>query len=608
VSSRGGEIRAGPVVTWSGTDGRFVLRGLPANRLHSVTASLDGFAQASQPADASSGPPVRFQLGRGATAAGRVVDEAGQPVAGAEVTLTPPPMPSVPDAGLGRLRAVSDAEGRFRFPHVSAGSFRLQVSREGFAPGSAGEATIQEKAAEVDLGTVILPSGAVIEGLLVNSRGKPVEGAEVDPEAFDGRLSIRPVTTGPDGRFRFADLPRGARLNLWIDRPGFVQRQMPEVEAPTPKPLRIQLVEARSLKGQVVDPEGQPVAGARVALVEGGGEGLLLGEGFSEGAWGSSLATTDADGRFVLDRLPPGTIGIGVRAVGFRHRKLPGIQIPEDGEATPVEIRLERGPYLEGRVLDGQGRPVPRALVRAEGKVQEAGGSSFGGTRADDDGHYEISGLEPGPHTVTAQSQEGGPSAQASVEIRVGPNRLDLSLPAGTDVSGRVVDARGLPVAGAFVSLLGVPPASTSWGLQAGSSADGSFLIQDVPAGVYRLIGQRRGFARSEAPETVQVGGDPVQGLELRLSPGAAIRGKLLGLTPADRDLVEVHVSGESSMALSPAQVDADGSYRIPDLAPGRWTVLVLIRFRGLVAQERVEIGEGDEEVLLDIQIPPPER
>jgi hypothetical protein len=327
-----------------------------------------------------------------------------------------------------------------------------------------------------------------------------------------------------------------------------------------------------------------------------------------EGAWGSSLATTDEDGRFVLERLPPRTIGIEARAAGFRHRSLKGIQIPEQGEVTPVEIQLERGPYLEGRVLDGQGRPVPGALIRAEGEVQEGGRSSFGATRADDEGRYLINSLEPGPHAVTAESQEGSPGARASVEIRDGANRLDLSLPAGIEVSGRVVDARGAPVAGASVSLLGLPPASTSWGLQAVSSADGLFLIQDVPEGVYRLIGQRRGFARSEAPGTVEVGGDPVQGLELRLSPGAVVRGKLLGLGPTDRDRVEIQASGESSLALSPAQVEADGSYRIPDLSPGRWTVLVLLRSRGLVAQEAVEIGDGEEEVLLDIEIPAPER
>lgn len=604
-AARTGELAMDEKVAWTGADGRFALRSLPANRLHSVTASLDGFAPATQPADASSGPPVRFQLGRGATAVGRVVDEAGQPVAGAQVVLAPAPVPSVPDAGLGRLQAVSDREGRFRIPHVDAGSFGLQVRREGFAPATPGEVAIPDKAAEADLGTITLARGSVIEGVVVDSRGKPVAGANVDPEALDGASFVQAVTTGLDGRFRFADLPRESRFNLWIDRPGFVQRQMSEVEAPTPKPLRIALVEARSLRGQVVDPEGQPVAGAKVALT-GGIEGLLLGGGFAEGSWGSSQATTDADGRFVLDRLPPQEIRIEVRAAGFQHRSLAGIRIPEEGEATPVEIRLEPGPYLEGRVLDGQGRPVPRAMVRAEGRLQESGHFSFGGTRADAEGHYQISGIEPGPHTVTASSEAGGPSAQISVEIRVGPNRLDLTLPTGTEVSGRVVDSRGLPVAGASVSLLGLPPTSTSWGLQATSSADGSFLVREVPEGVYRLVGMRRGLARSEAPETVQVGGDPVQGLELRLSPGAVIRGKLLGLMPGDRDRIEIHVSGDTTTALFPTRVEADGSYRIPDIPPGRWTVLVL-RY-GVVAQGTVEVADGDQEVVLDLEIPPAER
>ncbi len=604
-SSRGSEIWLGPAVTWSGADGRFALRSLPANRLHSVNANLEGFAPASQPADASSGPSIRFQLGRGAAAVGLVLDEKGQPVSGAVAILTPALLPSVPDAGLERLQTVSDAEGRFRFPHVTAGTFRLQVKKEGFTSADAGEIDVPERADETDFGTITIKSGAVVEGIVVDSRGKPVAGADVDPESFDGKLFIHPVTTGQDGRFRFADLPRGSRFSLWIDHPDFIQQQVYEVEAPPPKPLRIKLVEARSLKGQVVDPQGQPVAGAKVALVERGGS-TLFGGGFLEGAWGSSLTTTDEDGQFVLNRLPPQTIKIEVRAAGFRHRSLAGIQIPEDGEATPVEIQLEAGPYLEGRVLDGQGRPVPRAMIRAEGQAQDAGRFSYGGTQADEGGRYQISGLEPGPHTVTADTQAGGPSAQASIEIRDGRNRLDLSLPTGIEVSGRVLDARGLPLAGASVSLLGLPPTSTAWGLQATSSADGSFLIRDVPEGSYRLTGIRRGFARGEAPEAIQIGGDPVPGLELRLSPGAVLRGKLLGLSPGDLERIEVHVSGETSIALSPAQLGADGSYRIPDLAPGRWNVLVLLLPRGIVAQETVEIADGETEAALDIEIPPP--
>ena len=269
----------------------------------------------------------------------------------------------------------------------------------------------------------------------------------------------------------------------------------------------------------------------------------------------------------------------------------------QDAKASPLAVSVESG-VLEGRVLDGQGHPVSDVMIRAEGRMTDR--TSFGITRTDDEGHYQIGGLEPGLHVVTVMPRENGARTQAEVEIRAGANRLDLSLAAGVEISGRVVDARGAPVEDATVWLRGLQE-NGSWGLQTLSAVDGSFHFQ-VPDGEYRLMGEHRGFSRSKLTDAFRVAGSPVQGLEIRLSPGAVIRGQILGLAPGDRQRITVLAEDKLGSTV-PGEVGAEGTYRIPDVPPGEWTVRAELP-SDVVAQGQLEIGKGDEEIVLNLQLP----
>jgi protocatechuate 3,4-dioxygenase beta subunit len=586
---------------WSGPDGRFVLRGLPAARVHALKAEKQGFAPVLQMGDSTA--PVRIILRQGTVAVGRVVDEQGLPVAGVKLTLAPVEEIPIPKPAL-QFSAVSDTKGSFRIPSVSAGRFELQASRPGFTSTILSGILIPESEARTEIGEITLLPGTAIEGIVVDERGKPVQGARVVLTPFgsdnipgDERFMYRdPVETGPDGRFRIADLRRGMRVGLKAVHPDLAAAEMAGVEAPTAEPVRLRLARPRSLEGRVKDRQGEPVAEARLFVSEGTGSPL--------GGWDprSGQVKTDPEGRFVLSRLKPGTAYVTVMAAGYRTRPAQAIQIPEEGQAPPLEITLEPGTFLEGVVRDSQGAPLPNASVFVQSP--DPTGLRMA-VPTDQEGHYEIGDLEPGLHQVQV-SLDRGPGTRVSWEIRPGRNRLDLKLPDGTEVSGRTVDSQGSPIPGANLSLQAIAVEGETWmsgpDSRTVSSGDGSFVFQGISDGEYRLLGTRQGFAPAVLPG-VQVAGSPVSGLELRLGPGAVIRGRLLGLDPAAASQVRVTASSADGTAYLQGVVDPSGSYRIQDVGPGEWNLMAQFSSASMVTAQ-VEVSPGEVEVVRDLELP----
>lgn len=135
-----------------------------------------------------------------------------------------------------------------------------------------------------------------IEGRVTDRRGEPIEGAEVwvypglTESGFPKDEELRkPLRTGPDGRFRAAErLERGKRYELVVKRAGYVDALLPGVQAPTSEPLKVEMSVARNLSGQVVGPEGEPVAGASVAWAREVRTSYAVGPTFSSGSLGGA--------------------------------------------------------------------------------------------------------------------------------------------------------------------------------------------------------------------------------------------------------------------------------------------------------------------------------
>ena len=290
-----------------------------------------------------------------------------------------------------------------------------------------------------DVGEVRVARASALSGRVVDGAGKPVNGVSVTLEP--GRASTGPfgaddtegepvfTRTGSDGSFRFDQAASSGNV-LRVEAEGFASAGLSGVRAGS-LPAPIVLTAATTLTGRVLGTDGRtPAAGA-----------LVRAEGKTVGRW----VEAGADGRFRITDGPTPTTRM-VADAGETGRAEAPVRAAE-----PVTLVLARPAVLAGRIVDARsGAPVPRARVEARGD------SHTELARSGPDGRYRISGIAPGRYRVTADERTRVPYSRDDVLAEAGrTTTVDLPLTLGATVSGRVVDERGAPVAGAAVRLSG---------------------------------------------------------------------------------------------------------------------------------------------------------
>jgi hypothetical protein len=220
---------------------------------------------------------------------------------------------------------------------------------------------------------VKLERSEAIGGIVRDVRGRPIEGARVFPLVYDfspvwPEIEVSPnsgravATTDAQGRWRSDALPVGiaadARIRVRVTHPDHFTRE-PWITAREARGFSsVQVMRPGvSISGTVLSPFGRPVAGATVAIAMAPWDGTAL------------RLETGRDGRFRTGRcLNPWSpaLVLVVQAPGLAwgvHHVAMAPEIP------PQVIRLSRRRPLEGRVVDGERRPVARALVTSNWKA-----------------------------------------------------------------------------------------------------------------------------------------------------------------------------------------------------------------------------------------------
>jgi hypothetical protein len=241
-----------PRTTTTDISGRYEIRDLPAGR-YVVTVSRAGFVTIShgqtrpnemgrpiEVADGQTVERINFAMPRGSAITGRVVDEYGEPIAGASVM----PMQmrfmdgrQQPSMVFGGGMSQTPDTGEFRIWGLAPGDYLIQVNVTGFGPGGpfesgdrAGYTTTyypnatdagQAQSVRVELGQtvtgieiVLSPTRtARITGRTMDSRGQPMRMGFIlaMPQRSEPSfgMAMRPSQIKPDGTFVITDVTPG---------------------------------------------------------------------------------------------------------------------------------------------------------------------------------------------------------------------------------------------------------------------------------------------------------------------------------------------------------------------------------------------------------------
>jgi protocatechuate 3,4-dioxygenase beta subunit len=221
-----------PVTCQSDQEGKFTVGPMRPGR-YQVVARLEGYVLLDAPELLLSTGSTAFaalRLARGALVAGRVLDEDGSPMGAVpvsvvglvggrdEVIVLPGALPTAAEAAElplgsvarpGSIRtALSDAQGRFELRGLAPGRSRLEVSPADKLPLRR-EPLLLAPGDARDLGDLVVPTGVLLSGRVLDQDGQVLPGAEVEARAA-GKPARPPsrVTSDPQGRF-FIRVPVG---------------------------------------------------------------------------------------------------------------------------------------------------------------------------------------------------------------------------------------------------------------------------------------------------------------------------------------------------------------------------------------------------------------
>lgn len=494
------------------------------------------------------------------TVEGRVLNgKTGGPLNKAQVALYGQG-PEAPPAG-----AITDASGRFVVQNVDPGTYRISVSRNGFARSEPNRSLPGQPSSVVTLSagqrlkdlTFRLQPAAVISGRVLDEDGEPLANAQVQGLRYRyirGKRQLAPAgnaSTDDLGNYRLFGLVPGkyyVKASYWDRGPAMMM-----------------------MSGGARSANASPESPMEV-------HAPLYYPGVLDPAQADAVAVSDGEER---------------RAVDFRMTRTRTVWVK--GRVTgPVAFSAQRV-------------PVVMMLPRGSRFVTDRPAYS----RVKADGTFELRGVLPGQYSLTVMLENDGSRLTARRDLDVADANVDgleLALSPGAELAGSVRVENAADTAPKLDSarvLLQAGDDFMPYGFgNAAVGPDGTFVAKDLADGNYRV--RVFGLPERQYVRAIRAGDADVSETGIHVAQGSA-PGPLLITVSADAGSLDGRVVDSDKKARSGARVvlvgkmlqdgsastssDQNGNFRIPTVPPGDYS---------LYAFEEAEPGAWEDPEFLE--------
>ncbi len=485
-----GRDAPGRTLATSGADGAFRLADMPAFRGREIRISARGHVPKVRHVVAADGP-FDIRLAPSGILRGTVVDADARPRAGATVIAGRVNSRSWSDDEIKVFyEATTDERGGFVLEGLPLGEWFLHASMSGLADSAESDGIVLDDAHRDATTALALRRPARVEVTVTDASGVIVRDAEIVCRSGAGARGARPDA---GGRAAF-DVGQPGSIVVATESPGFRPTETEvEIASGETKSITVRLETGAIVSGFVVDDLGRALPAAKVSV-----------ESRGRSAGKSSAVTCGADGSFRIAGLDDDRyLFVAEAARSSRVERV--LAAPNEG----MRVVLSRTGAVSFRLVTPGGGAHPAlyraTFVRADDRARKAGGGPWTGGLVETE-------LEPGRWRAVVQAH-GFAAALREFDVRPGESSElgEIVFDDGVVVGGRVVDADGAPVVGAYVEARGDTAQGT-----AATDATGAFVISQVALGAVRLSVHFDGVDR--ATKVLDVGSGGARGVEVVLA------------------------------------------------------------------------------------------
>ena len=407
---------AGDALAKTETDeqGAFDLSGVPLGKATIIAKAKDRLESLPLTLNVADGEIKRnleLKIESGNSITGSVTWADGKPAVDARVRVEFDPEAMMGMSAMNMARGASGSgrtreDGSFSVHGLGKGPFLVTArKRHRSAPENAAEHTAEQSGVQpgASIQLILIPPTTLV-GRVLDLDGQPIENFEIHASSQGAAFFVPGQTekrsfSDPDGRFAIEGLGSGTWA-LEARAAGYGPSQATEREIPGPKVLDeseelvLVLEPEANVAGKVLDPDGNPVSGAKVTLqterertVARLAGQLDLPESYS-----------DEEGAFVLEGLASGDLSL----VATHRQYAASEPLPLELEAGEVHenvvLQLRKGARLSGEVFDKEGKLAAGAQII----LQDPNNWDTRMQKTDVKGAFLVENLRPGVWNVTA--------------------------------------------------------------------------------------------------------------------------------------------------------------------------------------------------------------